>query len=202
MTGPFSATRTTTQLLDALRDPENQLVWEQIDGRYRSVIASFARRLGLGDVDADEVAQQTLSEFVRSYRAGQYRRSEGRLSSWILGIAHNTTRRMLRQQKRHNAADVDAVEPTADEATLREVWTEERDREIFATALATLRDDSAMEDRTLLAFEFVAIRGMKAREAAALTGLSVDQVYVARSRVTRRLREAVQALTRAFEEDQ
>lgn len=200
MTG-HSATRTTTQLLDALRDPENQLVWEQIDSRYRPVIASFARRLGLRDADADEVAQQTLSEFVRAYRAGNYRRTEGRLSSWILGIAHNTARRFLRQQRRTGAVEVGELEQPVDEASLREVWAQERDREIFNKAMAMLRDDSAMEDRTLLAFELVAIRGIRAAEAASMTGLSVDQVYVARSRVTKRLRAAVKALTEAFEED-
>ena len=201
MNGP-SATRTTTQLLDALRDPENQLVWEQIDARYRPVIASFARRLGLRDTDADEVAQQTLSEFVRAYRAGNYQRAAGRLSSWILGIAHNTCRRTLRQQRRDDAVEIGDLQQPVDEASLREVWAQERDREIFSRALAMLRDDSGMEDHTLLAFELVAIRGLRAAEAASITGLSVDQVYVARSRVTRKLRAAVQTLTDAFEEDQ
>lgn len=193
------ATRTTTRLLDALRDPDNEPVWTQVDARYRPVICGLARRLGLKESDADDVAQHTLTEFVRSYREGRYEREKGRLSSWILGIAHHATIRVLRQRKR----DAGSIEDShvVDDGQLRSYWSDERDRVILARAMGILRDESEVEDRTLLAFELVALRGVPASEAAAQTGLSVEQVYVARSRVTRRLRTLVQEMTDAFEED-
>lgn len=85
------AQRTTTKLLDALRDYRNEPAWAEIDARYRSVIRGLARQLGLGECDAEEAAQQSLTEFVRAYRDGQYDRRKGRLSPWILEIAHHTT---------------------------------------------------------------------------------------------------------------
>lgn len=191
--------RTTTKMLDALREPGNEPVWGQIDARYRPVIASLARRLGVGDSDAEEIAQQTLAEFVRSYREGHYDRTKGRLSSWILGIAHNTTLKLLRG--RHGAAGLTALAEVADEPTLRSIWTDERDRAILARAMILVRDASGMDDRTVMAFELVAFRGVPAPEAASQCGMSVEQVYVAKSRVTRRLRELVEQLTGAFEED-
>ncbi len=48
------ATRTTTKLLDALRDHDNEPVWAHVDARYRPVIAALARRLGLNASDAEE----------------------------------------------------------------------------------------------------------------------------------------------------
>ena len=65
-------TRTTTQLLDALHDNANEPVWLQIDARYRPIVTAMARRLGLTDTDADEVAQQTLTEFVKAYGEDRY----------------------------------------------------------------------------------------------------------------------------------
>lgn len=201
---PSAALRTTTTLLDALRDQGNEPVWSQLDARYRPVIAGLARRLGLKDSDAEEVAQQALSEFVRAYRDGRYDRNKGRLSSWILGIAHHTTLRLMRDSRharpvggegRNDLADI------ADESTLRSIWTDERDRAILARAMSMLRDESSVDDRTMQAFELVALRGVPAAEAAAQSGMSVDQVYVAKSRMTRRLRETVERLTEAFEED-
>lgn len=190
------ATRTTTQLLDALRDFRNEPAWEQIDGRYRPVVASLARRLGLGDADAEEIAQRALSEFVRGYREGRYVRGRGRLSSWILGIAHNLSRQRMRELARAPAM----VVPDEPEA-LRSVWDEERDRSILWKAFGLLSDGSGIEARTLLAFELCGLRGTPVAAAAVQCGMSVDEVYVAKSRVARRLREVVATLTEAFEED-
>ena len=64
-----------------------------------------------------------------------------------------------------------------------------------------MRDDSGTDDRTLRAFELVALRGVPAAQAGEQCSMSVDQVYVARSRVTKRLRVLVDELTAAFEED-
>lgn len=195
------ATRTTTKLLDALHDHANEPAWAQIDSRYRPVIAGLARRLGLDSVDADEVAQQSLAEFVRAYREGRYDRSKGRLSSWILGIAHHTALKMLRSGRRRGIGGSTALTEVPDEPALRSIWQDERDRAILARAMSMLRDEDAVDDRTLMAFELTALRGVPAPEAASQCAMSVDQVYVARSRVTKRLRSMIEALTAAFEED-
>lgn len=197
----FQATRTTTKLLDALRDPSNEPAWTHIDSRYRAVIAGLARRLGLNESDADEAAQQTLSEFVRAYRENRYDRSKGRLSSWILGIAHHTALRIMERSRRSPVSDSSSTTDVPDEPTLRSLWDQERDRAILARALATLRDESALDDRTLLAFELSGLRGVPPPEAARQCGMSTDQVYVAKARVTKRLRSLIAEMTAAFEED-
>ncbi|HYF15024.1 MAG TPA: sigma-70 family RNA polymerase sigma factor [Phycisphaerales bacterium] len=194
-----NATRTTTQLLDALRDLKNEPVWALFDARYRPVIQGLARRLGLDDEAAEETAQQTLSEFVRAYRDGRYDRERGRLSSWLLGIAHITALKALRSRRGH--AGNTALDAVPDESSLRLIWTEERDRAILERALRVLRAESDTDERTILAFELVALRGVPASDAASQCGMSVEQVYVAKSRCTKRLRGLVEAMEVAFEED-
>lgn len=197
---PAFATRTTTRLLDALHDYSNEPVWNHIDARYRPVIKGLARRLGLSESDADEVAQLTLTEFVRAYREKRYDRSKGRLSSWILGIAHNTVLRVFRQNRR--ASSGGAVEDSPmDESSLRSYWDDERDKVILVQALGLLRDESSVDDRSLTAFELTALRGVSTEVVAEQCAMSVDQVYVARSRVTKKLKSLVQQLTHAYEED-
>ncbi|MFT3683880.1 MAG: sigma factor [Phycisphaerales bacterium] len=130
------ATRTTTKLLDALRDHANEPAWSQIDARYRPVIAGLARRLGATSAEAEEVAQQTLAEFVQAFRLGRYDRTKGRLSSWILGIARNTTSGVLRRRGRESGGrGVPAEEASVDDHALRQAWTDERDRVILLRAL-------------------------------------------------------------------
>ncbi|MBS0192402.1 MAG: sigma-70 family RNA polymerase sigma factor [Phycisphaerales bacterium] len=201
MSEALLATKTTTRLLDALLEPANEPAWAQIDARYRPVISGLARRLGLRDADAEEVAQQALTEFVRVYREGRYDRSKGRLSSWILSIAHHTALRIARSSRKNLLPGATILNDTPDEQSLRTIWTDERDRTILSRAISILREESDVDDRTLQAFELVALRGVPAPEAATQAGMTVDQVYVAKSRMTKRLREVVAQLTEAFEED-
>lgn len=195
------ALRTTTKLLDALREQSNEPAWEAIDARYRPVIAGIARRFGLTEADADEVAQHTLSEFVHAYREGRYERSKGRLSSWILGIAQHTAMEHRRRARRQATPDSGRIDAHPDPSQIEELWARERDRAVLARAMGVLRDESSVDDRTLLAFELVALRGVPAAEVAAQCSMSVEQVYVAKSRLTRRLRDLVEQMTAAFEED-
>ncbi len=201
---PVWTTQTTTALLDALRDTANQPAWSQVEFRYRRVIAALARRLGASESDAEDVAQQTLTEFVLAYKQGRYDRNKGRLSSWILGIAQRATLQVLRRSGRaaeRPAAGETLLAEVAGEPELRTIWTDERDREILSRAMSMLRDEAAIDDRTLLAFELVALRNVPAAEVATQAKMSVEQVYVAKSRVTKRLRQLVGELTEAFEQD-
>ena len=199
--GSSLATRTTTYLLDALRDRANEPAWAHVDARFRPVVAGLARRIGLSDADAEEVAQQTLAEFVRAYREGRYDRGAGRLGSWILGMARNIALHRLRDASRASLPGATAIAAIPDESCMRAIWIDERDRVILEGAIDVLRDASGVDERTLLAFELFAMRGVPVAEVASRCGMTPEQVYVAKSRVTKRLRSLVAEMTEAFEED-
>ncbi len=196
-------TRTTTRLLDDLRDPANAAAWEGFDARYRPILVAIARRRGFADHDAAEIAQQTLAEFARSYAAGRYERGRGRLSSWLIGIAGHVAARLGRTNGSRGAhAENHAAEGWERDASLAEAWRHERERAIIGQALALIREEGRMRDETLRAFELFAIRGVPAAEVARQCGMSVDAVYVVKNRLTGRLRELVRELTIAYDEDE
>ena len=197
-------TRTTTRLIEDLRDPANSEAWEGFDARYRPVLLGFARTLGFGPDDAAELAQQTLGRFVVAYREGRYVRGNGRLSSWLIGIARNVGSEMRRKAHRGRAAGdsvlggVEAALP--DEAHLTVIWEKERRAATLTQAMEMLRGSARLEAHTLRAFELFAIRGVPAPEVAAQCGIDVDAVYVIKNRLTKRLREIVRELTTLYDE--
>jgi DNA-directed RNA polymerase specialized sigma24 family protein len=196
-------TRTTTRLLDDLRDRSNAPAWEAFDARYRPILTAFAHRLGFAGEDAAELAQQTLAEFSRAYAQGRYQRGQGRLSSWLIGIASHVGSGMRRRVGRGPKADA-AGDPMddawSDQRQLQSAWDRERERAIVLEAMAILKESSRMQASTLLAFELFAIRGVPAEEVAAQCNISVDAVYVVKNRLTGRLREIVRELTIAYDE--
>jgi RNA polymerase sigma factor (sigma-70 family) len=199
-------TRTTTRLIEDLRDPSNVAAWFAFDARYRPVLIAFARKLGFSQDDATELAQQTLAEFSRCYNDGRYQREQGRLSSWLIGIARNVGSAMRR--KRGGAGErvggdtmiAQMPDDMPDEQHLTQVWRKEREHAILAEAMTILRASARMEEHTFRAFELFALRGVPAEEVAGQCGIGVDSVYVIKNRLTTRLREIVAEITAAYDE--
>jgi len=184
-------TRTTTQLLEALSDPRNRTMWGAFDERYRPIIIAFAIRRGLSHADAEEAAQATLSDFASVFQRGGYDRSRGRLRAWLIGIALNRIASLKRDNasSRHGIGNP-IVEPIVDPLQEDETqWTDAVRRTVLERAIGLLRERSRLDDRTIAAFELTALRGMPPAAAAAVCGMSTNEVYVAKNRVIRKLRD-------------
>lgn len=196
----IDATRTTTILLQGLHDPTDEAAWEEFDARYRPVLHGFARRVGLTDVDAADVAQETLLRFVREYRAGRYDRTRGRLRSWLLGIARTRIAQVGRDRARQRVVRGEsAIDGMPDDEGLAELWEAERRRVVLRAALEEMRRTSRANDRTIAAFEMLTLRQMPVAAVADELGVSAHDVYLAKSRMAGKLREIVDRLDRAFE---
>jgi RNA polymerase sigma-70 factor (ECF subfamily) len=184
--------RTTTALLSDLRDPGNQEAWSAFDARCRPILIALGRRLGLAPEDAADAAQETLLRFVREYRAGKYARERGGLRAWLLGIA----RRCIADagRARRPARGESALENLPDEAEVTRLWDEGYRQWLLERAMERLRASPRLEARTLRAFEMIALERRSPADAADSTGLSLNDVYLAKHRCLKRLRALVARL--------
>ena len=193
-------TKTTTALLEGLVDPANQKMWLEFDQRYRPILVGLARRLGLSAEDAADAAQETLTRFLKSYRAGKYDRGRGRLGSWIIGIARHSIADLQRTKAaRHEERGLSAVQELPDEAKLSVIWDAECEREILWQGLNQLRQDTKTDARTLQAFEMVAFAGRTPADVAQELGTTTNDVYLAKHRCLKRLRVIVERLNELYE---
>ena len=198
----INLTRTTTALLDGLGDEAGGMAWDELDRRYRPLLFNLGRRHGLSEVEAADVAQETMIDFLKAFRAGRFDRDRGRLRSWMIGIQRRRMVDVVRDRlKRGIVAGATQAEFEPDEAELERAWDEERDRVVLEDALAALRSESGTAEKTVRAFELVAIRGLPAAETAAQLGMSISDVYVAKSRCLKRLRGLIAEREAAFEGD-
>jgi RNA polymerase sigma-70 factor (ECF subfamily) len=178
-------------------------VWVGFDARYRPIVEGVARRLGLPHEDAADVAQETLSVFVRDYRRGLYQRGKGRLRTWIMTIARNRAIDLLRARKRVPGAQGDtAFLDIPSEMAAQTAWETEEERAILEAAYAELRQTSRADPTTLRVFDLTAIQGFSIEAAGAECGLTGEQVRLAKHRTMNRLREIVDRLTMAYTTDE
>ncbi|RMH12421.1 MAG: RNA polymerase sigma factor [Planctomycetota bacterium] len=193
-------TRTSTALLNGLAEPGNERVWSDFAQRYGPILVGFARRLGLDDNDAADVAQETLVRFVEEYRAGKYDRTRGRLRSWMLAIARTKVAGIYRARSvRSEQQGVTRAIDLSDEQALTQIWQSERRQTILRTAMKELRTSTRLNEKTIEAFELLVHGGCPPGVVAEQLGMSIEDVYRAKSRVAQRLREIVSRLEAVYD---
>jgi len=120
---PGDLMTTTTGLLAGLHEPGNHTAWTEFDRRYRPILVGFLRRMGLNDTDAADVAQETLARFVQDYRQRKYDREQGRLRSWLIGIARCRLADMRRAAgRRREWRGESAMEALPDDVDVDSAW--------------------------------------------------------------------------------
>ncbi|MEW6744263.1 MAG: RNA polymerase sigma factor [Planctomycetota bacterium] len=197
-----SIVRTTSTMLAGLLDVQNETAWREFDERYRPVLHAVARRMGLVEADAEDVAQEAMLQFVRDYRRGRYDRRKGRLRSWIQGILRNRILDLMRRQQRMAGTRGESVLRTlAEEPRLEEAWEAECRRKILDDALALLAAQTDLKPSTIEAFRLYALEDIDAREVASRLGIPLATVYLSKHRCARKLQEIVSELTVAYEEE-
>lgn len=196
-------TRTTTKLLEALKCPSNGAMWSTFDERYRPILIAFAQRYGLSHADAEDAAQTALSDFAALYQNGGYDRNKGRLRSWLIGIALRRIASLRRSNARASQAAESYSVDRAARPTLKTdaIWSDAVRKSILERALMELRVRTRLDDQTISAFELTALRGVTPDAAAISCGMTVAEVYVAKSRVTKKLRDITAELSAELDDE-
>lgn len=152
---------------------------------------------GLQDADAQDVAQQVLIAVARALPTWERRDETTRFRHWLCRIARNATVNMLTRQPRDRAVggdDIrsDGLAENKLERGLDSQLEREYRRPLYRKAAerVRLRADAI----TWQAFAITMIDGLSIPEAAVQLGRSEAVIYAARSRIIRRLRDAVKQL--------
>jgi RNA polymerase sigma-70 factor (ECF subfamily) len=171
--------------------------WERFVRLYGSLIHRWCRRSGLTADDAADVFQEVLAAVALHLPDFRRDRPEDSFSGWLASITRNKVRDHYRRQRgrararggstaQRQMAEVPQP-PEPSEESIRpdaesEAWLSRRVLEMIRVEF---------EPRTWDAFWQTAVDGQLAADVAADLEMSVPAVYMAKSRVLRRLRQAL-----------
>lgn len=193
-------TLTTTILLERLHDPNDHVVWDEFDARYRPILLGIGARLGLNHDEATEAAQESIVQFMRDYRNHKYSSDSGRLRAWLIGICRHRIMDSHRARKKFEGARGDSIiSKLPNEDQMRMTWDIEQQRVIYQRAMEQLLSGGKINTRTTDVFEMFAIKNVPAQSVAETFDIEVSEVYRIKNRVTRRLRDIVDELTLAYQ---
>ena len=158
----------------------------------------FVRSRGLQDADAADVVQDVLRSVGEAIGRLDYAKEKGGFRAWLFTITRNKLYSYFEHKQRTgptggDTSDYQQFNQAADENDeLNQQWEREHQRMLTSRAMETVRPD--VDPKTWAAFEMTAVQGMSAAQAGKQLQMTTGAVYVAKSRVTARLRGVIERL--------
>jgi RNA polymerase sigma-70 factor (ECF subfamily) len=193
---------TRASLIHRLKNWQDNLSWREFFNVYWKLIYGVARKAGLSDDEAQDVVQETLISVAKHMPTFNYDPSIGSFKGWLLTM---TRWRIVGQfRKRRPGADnplpadetkrTDAVEAIADPniPDLKDVWEKEWERNLLEVALDNLK--RTLDPQRYQIFDFYVNKEWPPEKVAKHFGVSTDQVYQIKHRMTDTIRNEVQRL--------
>jgi RNA polymerase sigma-70 factor (ECF subfamily) len=181
-------TRTSPSLLERLRDTDDRNSWSRFSDLYVPLLYYWARKLGVPSGEAADLVQDVLIVLVRQLPHFAYDPSRS-FRAWLRRVLINRWHALCRRPPMAPLASDVPGRPPPDFDDLDEC---EYRRHLVTQALRHLRGE--FSETFYKAFLAHAVHGRSAEDVAAELGIAAGTVYVAKSRILKRLREELAGL--------
>jgi RNA polymerase sigma-70 factor, ECF subfamily len=178
---------TPVSLLEKLRRPGDQAPWVRFVHLYYPLIYDWARGAGAGPEDAADLVQDVLTVLIRKMPEFDYDSSKT-FRGWLRTVTLNAWRRQRRRSPRLPTEAIDLAEVDGEADPPDRAFEEDEYRRFLAfRALQVMKTD--FQEATWRACWENVVEGRLAAEVACELGITVNAVYLAKSRVLRRLHQ-------------
>ena len=194
--------RTRATLIQRLKNWQDQASWEQFFNTYWKLIYCFARKAELTDQEAQDVVQETMFAVARHMPTFTYDSSRGSFKAWLLNMARWRIIDQFRKRVPLNVkpsdssttTGTDTVEAIADPAgqSLDERWEVEWQTNLAEAALNNVK--RRLDPEKYQIFDCYVKKKWTPEKVAATFGVSVNQVYQAKHRITEMVKDEVTRL--------
>lgn len=195
---------TRASLINRLPNLQDDLSWRDFFNTYWKLIYGAARNAGLIDAEAQDVVQETMASVAKHMPTFKYDPAIGSFKAWLL----IKTRWCIIAQFRKRASFIEhrplhkdtpntgtgTVEKVADPAgqVLDAMWESEYETSLLNAAITKLK--RRLDPQKYQIFDFYVNKEWPPEKVAVQFGVSVDQVYLTKHRITEAIREEVRRL--------
>ena len=192
---------TRKSLLIRIKDRDDTESWSQFVDLYGPLVYRFGKRKRLQDADASDMMQDVMQRVAQSIEKFEYDPALGRFRSWLFLISRQCIANQLKRKARQPIGSADSkVARILEQAPTEQdesVWEDEYRHHILNWAMDQIRIQ--FSESTWQAFHETAFKNRSASEVASDLNMSVGAVYIAKSRITKRLREKVATVDDSLE---
>jgi RNA polymerase sigma-70 factor (ECF subfamily) len=202
---------TRATLLQRLKNWQDQSSWQEFFDTYWKLIYDLSRQSGLNEVEAEDVVQETMIAVARHMPTFKYDPAIGSFKGWLFNL---TRWRITDQVRKRNplalsealpadeqcaddtAAAAAAVERVIDPESgeLEQRWNADWEKHLFAAAVARVK--RRVDPEKYQVFDVYVNKEWAPEKVAASFGITVEQVYLIKHRVTDMIKAEVKRLER------
>jgi len=191
---------TRSSLIQRLKATINGESWEEFFHTYWELIYNVARRAGLSEADAQDIVQETVLKVHNSLDRFEYNRKRGTFKGWLRTVTRSRLNDFFKKQQRRPALN-QPLESTGDELQnledpegpeIEKIWDEEWSKNLIQSALN--RTKKLTSPKQFQIFKCHYIDEWTVRETCRTLGVNAAQVYMAKQRVGKIFREAIETL--------
>jgi RNA polymerase sigma factor (sigma-70 family) len=184
---------TSRSLLLRAQSGQDPAAWERLVAIYRPFIYGWLRRHSASHQDAEDLTQEVLTILVRELPDFSHSGRIGAFRGWLRTTAANRMRSFWRAGRCRPVASgkteflvmVHQIED--DNSDMSKLWDQQHDQHVLARIIESIENE--FEPTTVQAFRRLTFDVQPAADVAAALGLTVPAVYIAKSRVLRRIRQ-------------
>lgn len=187
---------TRETLIKRLPNAADVEAWDVFVELYEPLLFRLACGRGMQPADAEDFVQEVLAAVSKGIERWVADVNRGPFRAWLFRIASNLAVNFLTRAKhrRLGTGDVRVARLLEEQPELEsdssEIFLKEYRRELFRWAAERVRQQ--VPESQWMAFWQTSIENRPIADAARELGMSVGGVYIARSRVTKRIRETIQ----------
>lgn len=194
---------TRASLLHRLKNWQDDSSWRDFFNIYWKLIYGVGRKAGLSDAEAQDVVQETLISVAKHMPTFRYDPSIGSFKAWLLNMTRwRIIGQLRKRQPTANRAGsgstrrTDLVEemPDPNAFDLDQMWEAEWENNLLQAALQNLKPQ--LDPQKIQIFDFYVTKEWPPAKVAERFGVSLDQVYQIKHRMTEALRTEVERLAK------
>lgn len=176
---------TRASLLVRIRDPRDAEAWRVFDEIYRPMLIRFACARGLHQADAEDVVQHCMTTVHEHIGGFDYNPQKGRFKSWLRTIINNRIRNFFRVRREYHGKTQELRQVADQELTPEELFEKLWMQEHLRHCLRQLREN--VDQTTFKAFHDYVIDQKPAEEVCGELGITADNLYSIKWRMTRKV---------------
>ena len=189
--------QTPVSLLERLRREPDDESWRRLDNLYRPLIERWLKLDHSLGQDAEDLVQEVMHVLIREISKFERERT-GSFRRWLRTVTVHRLKDFVRRRQaspiarggsQHDSVLLQLEDP-ASELSLQ--WDREHDQFILSRLLELIRPE--FEDGTWRAFHGIVLELRETADVANELAISENAVFLAKSRILRRLREESKGL--------
>lgn len=179
---------TSHSLLDRLVSGKDDAAWGRLVELYTPLLLAWCQRLNLSEADSADLVQTVFTALYEKIPEFQYDPTRS-FRAWLKTVLMNSWRNLARRKKAGKPNSAGDLDPDLIPDTDPRLELEEAEyRSNLVNRALTLMQQHFEPDTWRACWEFV-VNDRAAVDVAHELGISVNAVYIAKSRVLRHLRQ-------------